>query len=242
MKRNLLFSFILIFLFIYPKCKAQIDTANNISFSFNADIVSRYIWRGLPLNLNPNIQPYASLTYKNLTFGAWGSYAIAEPYAEVDLYLSYTASIFTITLNDYYLEEETDLPANDFFQYRNYDTACSPHALEASISFDGTDNLPLYISASTMFYGNDVDDNNENYYSTYIEASYEFEIGENSIELFLGGTPGLGIYAENAAIVNTGINMSREIQIGAKFGLPVNSSLILNPNAKNIFFVFGFTF
>ncbi len=218
------------------------DTVPSLSFSLNADIVSRYIWRGLPLSQNPNIQPYASMTYRNVTFGAWGSYAISEPYAEVDLFLSWDVGAFTLTLNDYYNEDETDMSVNNYFQFSDRDTIVTPHSLEGQITFNGTDGFPLSLTLATFFYGNDRNEDNKNYFSTYLELGYEHSIGENTLSWFLGGTVNEGFYADKAAVVNMGVTASRELKFSESFTMPVSASLILNPDAKDIFFVFSLTF
>jgi hypothetical protein len=222
---------------------SEADSSKNVSISFNTDFVSRYIWRGLPLSLNPNIQPYASLTFKNLSFGAWGSYALSAPYAEVDLYLSYNLSVFTLTLNDYYNEDENDLTANNYFKWNNSNGINTPHALEGVLTYNGTEGLPLSVTAATFFYGNDKDTvNNKNYYSTYLEVAYKLTVNETELKLFAGGTVNKGLYANKAAFVNIGVTLSREIKISNTFSLPVFTSLIMNPYAKDIFFTVGMTF
>jgi hypothetical protein len=225
-----------------PVCLSEEDSTSGLSFSFNADVVSRYIWRGLPSNLSANLQPYASIEYKNFAFGAWGSYAVNSAYSEVDLYFSYNAGPVSFTINDYYNEDEADLAANDYFNFSNTDTSCSPHALEGAITFNGSENMPLSITAATFFYGNDVDSTNSNYYSTYLELAYTTTLNDNDIKFFAGGTIGEGYYADKAAFVNIGFTASRDIKFSDSFSLPVTTSLIINPNAKDIFFVFGLTF
>jgi hypothetical protein len=218
------------------------DSSNKVSLSFNADLVSRYIWRGLPLSLNPNIQPYASIAFKDFSIGAWSSYALSKPYAEVDLYLSYTASLFTLTLNDYYSENEDD-SVHNYFKWNNSNDEITPHALEGVITYNGTESLPLSISAATFFYGNDKDtSNNKNFYSTYLEMAYKLSVNDNEVKLFAGGTINKGLYANKAAIVNIGVSISREIKVSNTFSLPVFTSFIVNPYAKDVFFTFGMTF
>jgi hypothetical protein len=218
------------------------DSVQGPSFSFNADLVSRYIWRGLPLSLNANIQPYASVTYKNLTLGAWGSYALSNPYAEADLYLSYNMGAFTFTISDYYNEDETDMSFSNYFQYNDRDTIITPHSIEGQVTFNGTDNFPLSLTVATFFYGNDRNENNKNYYSTYLELRYQHTLGENTLSYFLGGTVAKGYYADKAAVVNMGFKATRDLVISEKTSLPVSAAFILNPDAKDIFFVFGLTF
>ncbi len=216
------------------------STSNSgVSVSFNADFVSRYIWRGLPLSSNPNIQPYGELDYKGFAFGAWASYGIAVPYAEVDLFLSYTTNSFTITLNDYFNEDEPDFEFNNYFDWHKDLTA---HALEGVLSYEGPESFPVSLTAATFFYGNDRDIDGSNLFSTYLEVGYNSQIGEYPVKVFLGGTPKDGYYASKAAIVNAGVTISKELKLNENFSIPVNASFIVNPDKKNVFFVVGFTF
>lgn len=217
---------------------AAATSDNGLTFSLNADLVNRYLWRGLLYSPNPNVQPYASLAYKGLTFGAWGSYGASTNYAEVDLYLSYSVKQFTLTINDYYNEDETNLSKANYFECRNDST---PHMLEASLTYNGPENFPIAFTAATFFYGNDKDAKGNNYFSTYLEASYRATIGGLQTKLFLGGTIGEGLYADKAAIVNLGIGMSKEIKVTDSFAIPVNASFVINPHAKDAFFIFGIT-
>jgi hypothetical protein len=222
--------------------QSEDDSTSGLQYNFNADLVNRYIWRGIPQSLNPNIQPYAWIDYKNFSFGAWASYGISQPYAEVDLYLSYTAGLFTFTINDYFNQDEEDLSLTDYFQYAEKDSSDTPHILEGAITFNGTENIPLSLTAATFFYGCDKDTVGDNYYSTYLELAYGFKIGNNELSIFAGGTLAEGYYADKAAFINVGLKAVREIPISEKFSMPVSMALIINPNAKNIFFVFGITF
>jgi hypothetical protein len=213
-------------------------SANKVTLDINADLVSRYIWRGLPVSLTPNIQPYATLGYKNFAAQFWGSYGIAEPYAEVDFNISYTLGAFTLSVWDYYNEDESDLANNDYFDWSD----TTAHSLEGSVIFHGTESFPLSITLATYFYGNDKDENNKNYYSSYLELGYERSIGETNVKVFAGGTFSQGYYANKAGLVNVGFTASRALKLTEKTSLPVMGSLIINPNVRNVFFVFGITF
>lgn len=207
-------------------------------FSLSTDLVSRYVWRGLLYSANPNIQPTLDFTKGNFSVGAWGSYAVAAPYAEVDLYISYTLGNFTATIFDYYTEDETDLTVNNYF---NWGKSTTPHSLEGAITFNGTEKFPVTFTASMFFYGYDWDAAGKNQYSTYFEVGYSKQVGPTLINLFAGGTPAKGLYAQTAAIVNVGMGVSYELTLSEKFKLPVFGQLVLNPSAKDIFFVFGIT-
>lgn len=209
------------------------------SLTLNADIVSRYVWRGLLYSPNPNIQPTVTYSIGGFSAGFWGSYAIASNWAEVDIFLSYTIGAFSITLNDYYVEDEADLSINNYFHWKNETT---PHSLEGSLAFGGTESFPLSISASTFFYGlDDNDSDGTKDMSTYIELGYPTKIGGTDVSFFLGGTPKKGLYGHKAGVVNAGFGISKEIKLTDHFSLPTSSSIVVNPLAKDIFFVFSIT-
>ncbi|MBU2508350.1 MAG: hypothetical protein KJ799_16760 [Bacteroidetes bacterium] len=58
-----------------------------------ADVVSRYVWRGLIINTTPNVQPSVAFSHGNFDAGVRGSYTFAESQAlseENDLSFGYT--------------------------------------------------------------------------------------------------------------------------------------------------------
>jgi predicted porin len=208
------------------------------SFSYNVDFVSRYVWRGLMLSQGPNIQPYATYSIGNFSIGTWASYGLSEKYAEVDFNVNYSLGNLLFSVNDYYNEDENDLQSSNFFEY---DSKKSTHALEASLAYTISENIPLTLSAATFFYGNDRDSTGDNYYSTYLELNYEFKFSDHTFSIFLGGAANEGYYADKPSIVNVGLSFEKQIPITDKFSLPVSGSLVANPKAKDIFLIFKLT-
>jgi len=76
--------------------------------SIGADLVSRYVWRGLDYGASPSIQPYMEAAIGNFAIGAWGAYTTNLPgVQEVDLYLRYTImDMLTIGVTDYFFPDE----------------------------------------------------------------------------------------------------------------------------------------
>jgi len=67
-------------------------TSAKAQFATGADIVSSYVWRGVPQEATkgtPNIQPYVSYTIGGLTVGSWASSSLLGNVKEVDLYATY---------------------------------------------------------------------------------------------------------------------------------------------------------
>ncbi len=200
------------------------------------DFTNRYVWRGSALSNAPNLQPYLGIGYKNFGFGAWGSYATDGNYAEIDLWLSYSIAGLNITLNDYYTEDETNYDAFYAFDYKANTTN---HALELMLDYQlPFEKIPFKFTAATIFFGNDKKNNGENNYSTYFQLAYPMTIKEYNINLFVGGTPHKSMYNdEGANVIETGVQIARDIQISNQFSLPLSATLLANPAQENFFLI-----
>ncbi|MBN2175715.1 MAG: hypothetical protein JW731_16415 [Bacteroidales bacterium] len=219
---------------------------NKLTLDPGVDLVSRYIWRGTDFGNSPAIQPALELGFGGFAIGAWGSYATNDAnFQEADLYVSYTFNdILTLMVTDYFLPDG-NISNNKYFEYDSDNTG---HVFEGALSFNGTEKIPLSLMVGVNFYGADARTyDNELQYSTYIELGYSATVKETSLDVFIGGTPNnpdsdkgeTGYYGPSAGIINIGVTAGNEIQITEKFALPVNVSVITNPQQQNIFFVFG---
>ncbi|HRY33316.1 MAG TPA: hypothetical protein P5531_10150 [Bacteroidales bacterium] len=216
-------------------CKLELNVA--------AEVVSSYLWRGLVGDLSPNIQPSLSLAYGQFELGLWGSSNFHGTYREVDSWLSYSWKSLTFTVNDYFYTPNDTLR---FFEY-NYDK--TGHLIEGMLGWDGPASFPLKLSVATFFMGPDnefdyYDTTSKiayyrNNYSTYLEVRYPFSVKQTECEAFLGGTPMEGYYGSSPGIINLGIRASRKLKITEHYTLPVNGSLILNPQHGAAYFVIG---
>lgn len=229
--------FVLALIQTQPLKAQETDSTRKLTLDVNADLVSRYIWRGQPSNLSPNIQPSVTLGYKNFSAQVWGSYGISQPYAEFDINLSYNIGAFTFSLWDYYINAD-EATTTHYFNFS--DTTL--HSIEGSLTFNGTEGFPISVTLATYLWGDDKDEAGDNYYSTYLELGYERNIGNTNMKLFAGGTFGEGYYASKAAMVNVGLTAKRDLQLTEKTALPLTGSVIINPNAKSVYLVFGITF
>jgi len=229
----------IIFILLSIQSAYSQERESAFSIDLGADIVSRYIWRGINLSESPAIQPTIGLTYNDLTFGSWGSFTVArETIQEVDLFLTYEKQYFSITINNYYNTLDTLGFSGNYFQLSGSST---PHALEGVIAVNGPESLPLSLSAATMFWGNDRDEDGTNLFSTYIELSYPFTANEIETSAFIGITPANGYYHDKFGVVNLGFSMVKEIRITDNFSLPLMGSFMVNPVQEKVFLVFGVT-
>lgn len=253
MKRNLCLFILtgLVVLTSFIPVSAQDD--NNSNLSIGADLVSRYIWRGLNLGgSSAHIQPGIAYSFGDtgLEIGAWASYSLALSNAgsELDLYVSYSPTPWlNLSLIDYYFPSDEPFERNDFFNYKNDETG---HTLEAVVTVGGSDNLPLYATFGINLYGVDgVNENGEKYNAKYIEVGYSGAYRDYSYKAFAGAAPddpktsqgGVGWYGDKAGLINLGLTLGKDIEVAGK-NFPISASLITNPEAGNIYLVAGITF
>ncbi len=104
MKRFITNILLITALFITSNAFAQ-EKQSKFPFKLNvgADIMSRYVWRGLDYGSSPSIQPTLSFNIGNFELGYWGAIALTSNYMESDLYLKYTIKGFSVCLTDYYI-------------------------------------------------------------------------------------------------------------------------------------------
>lgn len=218
-------------------------TSVQAQFATGADVVSSYVWRGIPQDRtvtgnpslgSPNIQPYVSFTTGGFTVGSWASSSFLGNVKEVDLYATYAfSSAFALTVTDYNWGFNTS--------YFNYGKG-TDHIYEATLAYTGAEKFPLSASINTMFAGNDksLTDASKQAMSTYIELGYQIT---PLVKIFAGGVlGGSSNYATTAAgVTNVGIKVSKSIVISDKFSLPVYGILGTNPYSGSAFFVAGIT-
>lgn len=221
-----------ILMFLMPLLTLQAQEGGR--FEVGADLMSRYVWRGSDYSNSPSIQPFAYYTLGGFKAEVWSAFSTTENYQEVDLILSYQIQeTFTIMFTDYFFPNGTNFN-NRYFEFDENKTG---HIMEGTIAFEGAPTLPLSASVNYNFYGADPDK------SWYFELGYSGSHKEVGYDLFIGATPAKGIYMPDGSdgfnIVNVGATLTKEIRISEHFSLPVSGSLIVNPQAENIFFVFG---
>lgn len=171
---------------------------------------------------------------------AWGSYATTGGYAETDLFLSYSVGNFTLSVNDYFSEDEFDMASTDFTEFKRDTTA---HLIEVALAYEAfAESFPLTLTASVMAYGADLNSKGNQNYSTYFEVAHPFTYGGYEFSWFVGGTFNKGYYADKAALVNLGLKTTYNLKISESFSLPVSTSIITHPYNRDIFMVVGVAF
>jgi len=237
----------------FVNLQAQEQKEGGIKWKVSADVVSTYVWRGVPgysglggqSVLSPNIQPTVALSAGNLEIGAWGSVDFTGSYKETDLYVTYATKGLTIGVYDYYWDANW---LNN--RYFDYDSKTTGHIVELMLMYKFS-GIPLSLTASSFVFGADKKfdtnigafDPEKNNYSAYFEVGYNVK----GADLFLGVTPTDGYYGDyyggygGFAVVNMGITGYKTLKIG-DLELPVKGTLAFNPQHEKAYIVFGITF
>ena len=191
------------------------------SASIGADIVSRYVWRGLDFGESMSVQPGLTIGLGGLEFGAWGSYSISASGSganENDLWATYTyetasGASFAVGMTDYYF------PGPRAEKFRDADA----HTQEVSVAVSGSEAFPVSLYAGMV-----LDDDKP----IYFEASVPFAAGDVEIGLHAGAVSGESAFyaTEGFALVNLGLTASTELAITDSFAPPVSVSYIVNPS------------
>jgi hypothetical protein len=158
-------------------------------FDISADLVSRYVWRGVEFGNSPAIQPSLTYTKGGFSLGAWGNYSFNTNTrgTELDIFAAYAFDFgLSITVTDYYFPIElteivgetnletgeffgvmTDERIGDYFDYKN------DHFFEIGVG----QNIGNFSLSANYFFSNSM--NND----LYFEAGYDFE----ACSIFAGG-------------------------------------------------------
>ena len=204
------------------------------------DFVTGYIWRGQKAG-GVSLQPTAAVSWKGLSLGAWGSFALApnqelrSTEEEIDITAGYTFKKFHIGITDYYFFNS----GKPFFQYTNDNTA---HVFEANI---GVDLGFLSVDWFTNFAGNDGHTRTgKRAYSSYVLIEAPFKLARLDWTASLGAVPySTDFYAADNSykfhINQAALKAKYDIKL-THFTLPVFAQAIANPSGKNFFFVGGF--
>jgi hypothetical protein len=229
--------------FAFALALILVETAEAQRIDLGADVVSRYVWRGVDFGESVSIQPALALQVGGLEIGSWASYAAGPASAgfnEHDLWISYSLPVGTGSLTfgatDYYfpapVEGDYRDPSTEFFNFAGGGRGA--HWIEPFVSATGPAPFPLTFYASFMAH-NDPDR------SVYLEASLPWVVQGTDMGLALGGVPHSSDFygTAGAALVNLTLTAERSIPITEYFSLPMSVSYILNPYAERSFLVFG---
>ena len=227
---------------------AQVAEAQDkFTVSAKADFVSNYVWRGSDQNSGFSLQPTLGFAWKGISLSAFGSQSLTnakDAPQEFDINLGYTIKGFGIMLSDYWWNGMGAA-------YGHYKHG---HHFEATLSynFKETLNVPLILSWSTWFAGDDDykiadDGSRDRAYSTYISAAYDLSLPlDITLTPAIGFTPWEGVYHSGATITDISLKATKALAITDKFSIPLYVQAIVAPHdtAKGVdkcYLVAGFS-
>ncbi len=191
--------------------------------TLGADIVSRYIWRGLDFGDSPSIQPTLEYSVGALTVGTWGAYPFAggADINEHDLYASLAVGPLLLGATDYFFPD-----GGDYFDYG----VEGNHVIEPYLSYAGEFSAMVAVNAL-----------NDSANSVYVELGFDKAWGSTELSFFLGGTVAKTDWYETdgAALLSVGVIATRNVTLTEQTSIPLSVSYIVNPNAGQTFLLFS---
>lgn len=200
-------------------------------FDMSVELNSRYVWRGFDFGSSPSVMPEVTLSFGGFEIGAWAAYATnGNPEgSEINFFAGYTfetsAGDFSLHVTDYmFPDEPVSFLKSDF------------HFIEVGLSYETALSKNTTLGLSTNIFVHNDDDN-----AMYHEVSITQALEDYELSLFSGFTTGATEIYENTqfSFINVGATLSREFTVGAATPLGISASLITNPQAERMFFVFG---
>ncbi len=196
----------------------------------------------------------------SLKGGIWGGYGVNGSYKEVDYYLQYSKSGFTVALWDIYnFSPNATYNNTEAFNYVAGETG---RFIDLSVAYRFGKKFPLQISWATVIFGRDraMNDKGEmkNQYSSYIALDYPVGTFKGvSVDVGIAGAfafqkaytgvidPVTGLttgyektnanfYGDTNGIVNINLTVSKDITIGG-YNLPVSVGTMWNPMSEDIY-------
>lgn len=210
--------------------------------TIGTDVVSSYIWRGQKAG-NFSLQPTAGISYKGLSLGAWGSFAIVPSSTyqgtdeELDITLGYETGGFHVGITDYYFYN----CGHPFFKYGGLGRTA--HTFEGNVGYDFGF---LSVNWFTNFAGNDgTGSNGKRAYSSYLQLDAPFRLAGLDWTATLGAVPyRTDFYAYDDSdgfhINQVALKAQYDIKL-PHFTLPVFGQLIGNPSSRDLYYLVGFT-
>jgi uncharacterized protein (TIGR02001 family) len=219
-----------------------IARAQEFEVSAGADVVSSYVWRGLLTPGGAHIQPSLGLSYGGFSLGAWGSTDISgQKNKEFDISLGYSIGNVSLGVTDYWWSGE----GAPYGYYKD------THLYEGTIGY----SVGGFSATWSTFFAGDKAENDEGelkeQFSTFIEASYNFDVKGVSFTPAIGIAPWKGMYHtlhEDAkddrgfTLATISLTASKEIKITDSYSLPIFSQVVIAPEKDETFLVFGISF
>jgi hypothetical protein len=125
--------------------------AQDISTSFDLAYCSKYVWRGMPVNSEPVLQPSLTVSHSSgLSFNLWGSYDLTvnngnkDRFTEIDYTLSYSwkpaSTAYSAGILRYEFPNTAFAKTHEVYLSASFDAPYAP-VLAINYDFDQADGL-----------------------------------------------------------------------------------------------------
>lgn len=219
-----------------------------VAFSGGADLVSGYVWRGVP-QAGVSLQPTLTMTAGKFSASAWGSVDFASTsYKEMDITLAYAIGPVTVSFADLYWEgssADLGMIKRNYFDFG----AESPHRGELGASWCVSKKIPVTLSWYTIVFGAiDVNSDGKRAYSSYFEVAYPFTVKGVDMKAGIGMVPwnAYGTYGidKDFYVQNVFLNAGKmwDIKGAESMKIGIFTNLIWNPALEDANFVGGISF
>jgi hypothetical protein len=189
------------------------------------------VWRGASYGEAPSAKGYFELG--NKWFGI-GSYAVTTLNGNkfgygnwLENYVSVKYKRFSLTFDDYFFFNADD-SLNEYF---DYDAKTTQHFVEVQLKYDG-ERFDAMVAKTV--YSADYDTTA----GVYLEASADLGKGFSVTAGYITG-PSMVSFYNGSGITCIGGTYSKKLKISDKFELPVKTSLLFNPNYKDVYRTIG---
>jgi hypothetical protein len=217
-------------LFLFAVAILTLTSIKAQELNVGMDFYNRYVFRGVDFGSSPSLQPSIEFSAGNFSLGAWGAYSTGNGsdsgFGEADLYASYAFDLgLSVGLTSYYY------PGSNWFELED---EVSSHAIELNMGYE----ISGFSLSGNYMLNNSVNGAGAEDGIMYFEAGYATDL----FNVFVGGGDGWHSDDGDFEVVNIGIGTSKEIKVSDTFSIPVNGTVILNPNTEQLHLVVGISF
>ena len=229
----------------------SLHAERNVELMLGADVVSRYVWRGIMINDAPNVQPSITMSIGGFQLGLWGSSTLSKTnttddnYAfshEVDLSAGYCHELASglaigVVATDYYFPNA----GIKFGNFNDYDdeNGAGAHTVEAGIIFTGPEVFPINVSAYMNVY-------NDEGHNSYFQIDYSTKLKDIDLDFIVGAAGGSDKNADYYGtdefdLINLSLSAHKSIEFSDSFSLPFFVTYTANPKTEINYLLCGFS-
>ena len=211
---------------------------NEFKSEFELLFFTQHIWRGEAIGNPFALEPSITISKRNFALNLWAATTFDGSYAEIDIIPSYNFKQFTFYFFDYY--NPIQGKRNNYFTLKD---DLNRHSFELALVHNQIEEIHFTVFVGTFVFGDNNPMNDKPRYSTYVELTHRFDRRWFSVEPSVGLTPFKGYYADNFAVINCRLKLSKKIVLNKHLILPLQANAVYNPYKRDFSYnlALGFT-